>query len=37
MLQMWKVWDESEVMVQEDLNAGYGKLLCEMFGWMIWE
>jgi hypothetical protein len=32
-----RVWDESEVMAQEDLNAGYGKLLCEMFRFMIWE
>ena len=32
-----RVWDESEVMAQEDLNADYGNLLCEMFGFMIWE
>jgi hypothetical protein len=32
-----RVWDESEVMAQEDLNADYGKLLGEMFGFMIWE
>jgi hypothetical protein len=30
-------WDDSEVMVQRDLNADYGKMLCEMFGFMIWE
>ena len=32
-----RVWDESEVMAQEDLNADYGKLLGEMFRFMIWE
>jgi hypothetical protein len=32
-----RVWDESEVMAQEDLNADYGKLLGEMFGFMMWE
>ena len=32
-----RVWDESEVMVQEDLNAGYEKLLCELFRFMIWK
>jgi len=32
-----RAWDESEVMAQEDLNTDYGKLLCEMFGFMIWE
>ena len=32
-----RVWDESEMMAQEDLNAGYGKLLCNMFRFIIWE
>ncbi|KIM81474.1 hypothetical protein PILCRDRAFT_8819 [Piloderma croceum F 1598] len=32
-----RVWDESEVMVQDDLNTDYGKLLGEMFGFMMWE
>lgn len=30
-------WDDSEVMAQRDLNADYGKMLCEMFGFMIQE
>jgi hypothetical protein len=32
-----RVWDESEVMAQDDLNTDYGKLLGEMFGFMMWE
>ncbi|KIM78190.1 hypothetical protein PILCRDRAFT_11409 [Piloderma croceum F 1598] len=32
-----RVWDESEVMAKDDLNADYGKLLGEMFGFMMWE
>ena len=32
-----RVWDESEVMVKDDLNADYGKLLGEMFGFMMWD
>ena len=32
-----RVWDESEVMAQDDLNVDYGKLLGEMFGFMMWE
>jgi hypothetical protein len=32
-----RVWYQSEMVVQEDLNAGYGKLLCKMFRFMIWE
>ena len=32
-----RVWDESEVVAQEDLNTDYGKLLGEMFGFMMWE
>jgi len=31
------VWDEFEVMVQDDLNPDYGELLGEMFGFMMWE
>ena len=36
-LDVERVWDESEVMVQEDLNADYGKFLGEMFRFMMWE
>src|ERR1700729_2166064 len=32
-----RVWDESEVMVKDDLNMDYGKLLGEMFGFMMWD
>jgi hypothetical protein len=32
-----RVWDESEVMAQDDLNMDYGKLLGEMFGFIMWE
>jgi hypothetical protein len=32
-----RVWDESEVMAQDDLNVDYGKLLGEMFGFIMWE
>jgi hypothetical protein len=32
-----RVWDESEVMAQDDLNADYGKLLGKMFGFIMWE
>ncbi|KIM80363.1 hypothetical protein PILCRDRAFT_9562 [Piloderma croceum F 1598] len=32
-----RVWDESEVMAKDDLNVDYGKLLGEMFGFMMWE
>ena len=32
-----RVWDESEVMAKDDLNADYGKLLGEMFGFMMWD
>ena len=32
-----RVWDESEVMAQDDLNMYYGKLLGKMFGFMMWE
>jgi hypothetical protein len=32
-----RVWDESEVMAQNDLNMDYGKLLGEMFGFIMWE
>jgi len=30
-------WDDSEMMVQRDVNADYGKMLYEMFGFMIRE
>jgi hypothetical protein len=32
-----RVFDESEVMAQDDLNVDYGKLLGEMFGFIMWE
>ena len=32
-----RVWDESEVVAQDDLNVDYGKLLGEMFGFIMWE
>jgi hypothetical protein len=32
-----RVWDESEVMAQDDLSADYGKLLGKMFGFIMWE
>ena len=32
-----RVWDESEVIAQDDLNMDYGKLLGKMFGFMMWE
>jgi hypothetical protein len=32
-----RVWDESEVMAQDDLNVDYGKLLGEMSGFIMWE
>jgi len=32
-----RVWDESEVVAQDNLNVDYGKLLGEMFGFIMWE
>ncbi|KIM72554.1 hypothetical protein PILCRDRAFT_16019 [Piloderma croceum F 1598] len=32
-----RVWDESEVMAKDDLNMDYGKLLGKMFGFMMWD
>src|ERR1700728_2550813 len=32
-----RVWDESEARTQEELAVDYGKLICEMFGDIIWE
>jgi hypothetical protein len=29
--------DDSEMQMQRDSNVNYGKMLCKMFSFMIWE